>query len=445
MTTMMFDRKQLRALIIPLIIEQFLAMAVGAADTVMVASCGETAVSAVSLVDSINILLINIFSALATGGAVVASQYIGRQDVKTARTSAKQLLYTVTLLSLLVTSAALLFRRPMLSGIFGSIEPAIMENALTYFWLSAISYPFLGVYNSGAALFRSMGNSKISMQVSLIMNLVNICGNAILIYGFQLGVAGAAIASLISRALAAVIVLVLLRNPHHILCIQELFKVHFDFSIIRAILRVGVPGGLENGIFQIGKIMVASLVASFGTAATAANAVGNTLCGIVIIPGSAIGLAMITVVGQCVGAGDYKQARHYTMLLLKLTYLAMLITNVTILLLSGQLAGLFSLTPETAAIVRQLILFHNLMAIVFWPPAFALPNALRAAGDAKFTMVASLVAMWACRIGLSFLLGKTFGLGVLGVWIAMTLDWVVRAALFIWRYRGSRWEQQRVI
>lgn len=441
----MFSRKQLQMLIIPLVIEQFLAMAVGAADTVMVSSCGEAAVSAVSLVDSINILLINIFSALATGGAVVASQYLGRQDVDSARTSAKQLIYSVSILSVLVMIVSLIFRRPILSGVFGSIEKEVMDNALTYFWLSAASYPFLAIYNGGAALFRSMGNSKVSMLVSLLMNLVNICGNAILIFGFGMGVAGAATASLVSRMLAAVIMLVLLRNRRHALCVRDLLHVKFHFGMIRSILRVGVPNGVENGIFQVGKILVSSLVASFGTTAIAANAIGNTLSSVECIPGSAIGLAMITVVGQCVGAGDYKQARHYTTLLLKLAYGAMLVTNLLAIIFSGTLVGLFNLTPETAVVARQLLIIHSGMGILLWPASFTLPNALRAAGDAKFTMVVSMASMWIFRIGMSFLLGSFLGLGVVGTWIAMTIDWVVRVIFFAWRYKGNRWEQKKLI
>ncbi|MDD6032073.1 MAG: MATE family efflux transporter [Oscillospiraceae bacterium] len=441
----MFNKKQLQALIIPLVIEQFLAMAVGAADTVMVSSCGEAAVSAVSLVDSINILLINIFSALATGGAVVASQYLGRQDLENARVSARQLIYAVSFLSLVVMALSLIFRRPILSGIFGHIEAEVMDNALIYFLLSAVSYPFLALYNSGAALFRSMGNSKVSMLASLLMNLVNVAGNAIFIYGFGMGVAGAATASLIARMLAAAIMLVLLHQRQNPLCIQHLLRIRLHFGIIRSILKVGVPTGLENGLFQVGKLLVASLIAGFGTVSTAANAIANTLCSIAVIPGSAIGLAMITVVGQCVGAGDYKQTRHYAGLLMKLTYAAMAVTNLLIILFSNQLVGCFGLSAETAALGRTLTIIHSAMAIPLWPASFTLPNALRAAGDARFTMVVSMTSMWICRIGLSFLLGSAFGLGVIGIWIAMTIDWIARVTCFVWRWKGHKWEQMRVI
>lgn len=441
----MFTRKQLIQLIVPLVIEQFLAMAVGAADTVMVASCGEAAVSAVSLVDSISVLLINIFSALATGGAVIAAQYIGRQDAANARTAAKQLIYAVSFLSVLIAAAALIFRRSILSMVFGHIDAEVMDNALTYFWISAVSYPFLAVYNGGAALFRSMGNSKISMLVSLLMNGINIVGNAILIYGFNMGVAGAATATLFARILAAVLMMVLLRNPRYVLSVRDLHKVRIRFDMIRSILRVGVPNGVENSLFQVGKILVSSLIATFGTSAIAANAVANSLCSIAVIPGSALGLAMITVVGQCVGAGDYQQTRHYAGVLMKLSYLAMFITNLLTAVLAGPLVGFYSLSGATAVTAQHLVMIHSGMAIIFWSASFTLPNALRAAGDAKFTMVVSMLSMWIFRIGFSFLLGQALNMGVEGVWWAMIIDWVARVTCFVLRFKGTRWQEKRLI
>ena len=441
----MFTRKQLIQLIVPLVIEQFLAMAVGAADTVMVASCGEAAVSAVSLVDSISVLLINIFSALATGGAVIAAQYIGRQDAANARTAAKQLIYVVSFLSVLIAAAALIFRRSILSMVFGHIDAEVMDNALTYFWISAVSYPFLAVYNGGAALFRSMGNSKISMLVSLLMNGINIVGNAILIYGFNMGVAGAATATLFARILAAVLMMVLLRNPRYVLSVRDLHKIRIRFDMIRSILRVGVPNGVENSLFQVGKILVSSLIATFGTSAIAANAVANSLCSIAVIPGSALGLAMITVVGQCVGAGDYQQTRHYAGVLMKLSYLAMFITNLLTTVLAGPLVGFYNLSGATAVTAQHLVMIHSGMAIIFWPASFTLPNALRAAGDAKFTMVVSMLSMWIFRIGFSFLLGQALNMGVEGVWWAMIIDWVARVTCFVLRFKGTRWQEKRLI
>ena len=441
----LFDRKSLTALILPLVIEQFLAMAIGAADTVMVSSCGEAAVSGISLVDSINILLIQVFSALATGGAVVAAQYLGMERMEDAKKSAKQLMYVVLLTSLGIMALSLIFRKPLLRGIFGAIEPDVMENAQIYFFLSALSYPFLAVYNGGAALFRSMGNSKISMLTSFVMNGLNIVGNAVLIFGAGMGVTGAALATLISRVIGAVYMVWLLLKPENPLAITGILNVQFQPHMIRSILRIGIPNGVENGLFQVGKILVASLISSFGTYAITANAVANTLAGLECVPSSAIGLAMVTVVGQCVGAGDDAQTKRFTMLLMKISYAAMLIADTVMILLCGVLVGFYNTTAETAEVARQLVIIHSVMGIIFWPASFTLPCALRAAGDARFTMIASLLSMWVCRIGCSFLLGNTFGLGVQGVWIAMTIDWVFRAAIFIWRFVTGGWKGKKVV
>lgn len=305
----MFNRKQLARLIWPLIVEQFLAVAIGMADTVMVTSCGEAAVAGVSLVDSINVLLINIFSALATGGAILASQYIGRQDKEQANVAAKQLVLVTAGISVLVMAICLFANASLLHMVFGEAEADVMTNAETYFFWSALSYPFLALYNAGAALFRAMGNSRISMFTALLMNALNIGGNALLIYGMNMGVAGAAIASLVSRFVGAAIMLALLRLRHQMIRLDSLIRLGFHPPMIRQILGVGVPNGLENGMFQIGKILVQRLITVLGTASISANAVANTVAALPQIPGAAIGLAMITVVGQCIGAGNRTRQR----------------------------------------------------------------------------------------------------------------------------------------
>lgn len=441
----MFTRKALCLLIIPLVIEQILAVTIGMADTVMVARVGEAAVSGISLVDTINILLINIFSALATGGAVVSSQYLGRQENKKACIAAKQLLWAILILSSVIMAAALLFRNVLLDLIFGHIEADVMSHARTYFWLSAISYPFLAIYNSGAALFRTMGNSKVSMLTSLLMNIINISGNAILIFGFNMGVAGAGTASLLSRATGAVIMVILLRNGMNPIHVRDPWKPQFNFAMIKNILKIGVPNGMENGMFQIGKILVQGLIASFGTAAIAANAVANNLASIQILPGAAIGLAMITVVGQCVGAHDYKQAKMYAIKLMKITYLSMFALDLFLLAIAMSLINFYLLSPEATSTAWELIVCHTICAVLIWPSAFTLPNALRAAGDVKFTMFTSIFSMWAFRIGLSYVLGAWFQMGVLGVWIAMIIDWVFRAIFFVQRFLREKWKHRQVI
>lgn len=429
-------------LILPLIVEQLLAVAVGMADTVMVASVGEAAVSAVSLVDSINILMINIFAALATGGAVVAGQYLGRREAKKASQSGEQLIIFVTLLSLVVTALLYLGKGFILRTVFGSIEPQVEAYANQYLMIVFASIPFIAIYNSGAALFRAMGNSQITMKTSLIMNTINVIGNAVLVYGFKMGVVGVAIPTLISRAVAAIIIIQLLRNQNLDIHLSSPMNFKMDKSTIKNILQVGLPNGVENSMFQLGKIMVLSLVSSFGTAAITANAVANTVTAFQVLPGAAMGLALVTIVSQCVGAGDYEQARYYTKLLMKYSYAALFIINAIIILGVSQILRIYNLSPETAAVAKKIIIFYGINAFIVWSIAFTLPNALRAAKDVKYAMVVSIISMWTVRIGLGIVFAKYMGMGVFGVWVSMVCDWYVRAIFFIHRFRGDKWEKQ---
>lgn len=441
----MFTRRQLRVLILPLIVEQFLAVTIGMADSVMVASCGEAAVSGVSLVDSLNILLINVFSALATGGAIVSAQFIGKEESENASKSAKQLLYVVTAASTLVMAVCLIGGSGLLSLLFGKAETDVMENAQVYFFWSALSYPFIAVYNAGAALFRAMGNSRVSMMTSLLMNAINICGNAILIFGFQMGVAGAAIATLVSRMVGAVLIVSLLRFRPHTIQLPPLLKWEFRPRMIRQILTIGIPNGLENGMFQVGKILLQSLITSFGTVALTANAVASTLSTLPQIPGSAIGLALITVVGQCIGAGRYDEAKRYTLRLTGLAYGLMAGLCALEAVFAPALVSCFQLSEASSALTIQLLVYQDILCALFWPAAFVLPNGLRAANDVRFTMCISVLSMGIFRIGFSYLLAQGMQMGVFGVWVAMTIDWVARAVVFIIRLLSGRWKKRRLV
>lgn len=446
-SNLLFSRDALIRLIVPLIIEQLLLMTVGMADTVMVTTAGEATVSGVSLVDNINTLIIQIFSALSTGGAVVVAQYLGRQETHSAKTAAKQLLYAMTGISVVLMILALIFRQHILSLIFGQVEPAVMDSALVYFLLTAAAYPFMGIYNAGAALFRAMGNSKVSMINSFIINVINILVNAILIFGFGMGAAGAGIGTLVSRIAAAVIIMVMLRHPGLTVQVDDIFHFEFNGSMIRRILFIGIPTGMENGMFQAGKLMVLNLITTFGTSAVAANAIANSISGVINVPGSAMGLAIITVIGRCIGAGDIRQAVHYTKLLVGCSYLSMLIMGSALFFSADFLVTLFNLSPEAMAMASQVLKFCAIANMLFWPMAFTLPNSLRAAGDAVFTMVVSLTTMFVCRVALSYVFACSWGLGLglLGVWLAMFCDWIVRAVCFLWRYWRGSWKKIHVI
>lgn len=435
----MFSKKDLQQLIVPLIIEQFLAITIGMADTVMVASCGEAAVSGISLVDSINILLINIFSALATGGAIISSQYIGREEPHHACEAAKQLVLSVFILSMLIGGICVFGGPQILNFIYKGTEASVMDNAKIYFLLTALSYPFIALYNAGAALFRAMGNSRISMIISIFMNFINVGGNALFIFRFRMGAAGAALATLISRIIGAIFILALLHRSTNIIHVDSYLKLEFKPKMIKNILAIGIPNGLENGMFQLGKIIVQGMLVSYGTAAVAANAVATSIAGFPIIPGTAIGLAMITVVGQCVGAQKYEEAKKYMFKLTALSYGFMLILNILIAVFRVPIVGLFNLSLETASSAEQMMLWHSVFCAILWPAAFTMPNGLRAANDVKFTMTVSIISMWVCRICMSYVFGTVLGMGVLGTWFAMFLDWVVRIIFFAVRLRSDKW------
>ncbi|MCQ2432205.1 MAG: MATE family efflux transporter [Clostridia bacterium] len=442
---MLFSKQSLRRLIFPLVIEQILAIGVGMVDTMMISQAGEAAISGVSLIDMVNNLLINIFAALSTGGAVIVSQYIGRKDRDSACRAAGQLVNIAALLSTAVATVCLITRVPLLKLLFGSLEDDVMASALIYLAISALSYPFISVYSSCAALFRSMGNSKISMYVSVAMNILNAAGNAILIFGFDMGVAGAAIASLISRAFAAVFMFILLRSEKNEVFLRAKNIFRFEFSLIKKIVFIAIPNGVENGIFQLGRVLVVSIIAGFGTIQIAANAIANNLDSMGCIVGQAMSLAMITVIGQCLGAGEPDQAEYYAKHLLKITYIATAVVNILIFINMPWILKVYDLSPEVGRLASILVYIHDGFAILLWPSAFTLPNCLRAGGDVKYTMVVSISSMFVFRIVFSVILGIWGGLGAIGVWIAMILDWICRVTCFIIRFKRGKWKTIKVI
>lgn len=434
-----FSGKQLRLLILPLIMEQVLGIAVGLADSIMVSSAGEAAVSGVSLVDSINILLINLFCSLSTGGAVVAAHHLGENQKGRAVKTADQLLLCVTGISFVVALVSIIGNRMILGGVFGNVEKDVMHNAVVYFYITAISFPFLGIYSASSALSRAMGNSKITMYISVLTNIANIIGNAVFILVFHAGVYGVAFSTLISRILGAIIMYVILLDKKKPLHLSGTLRIGFEPDIIRNIMKVGIPTGMDNCIFQIGKILVQSLIAGLGTTAITANAIAGVMAGVAVIPASSIGVAMITVVGQAAGAGAIGEAGRYVKKLMLYAYAGMVGLNVLIILLAGNIVGMYPITPEAAEMAKDVVVFHSVCAMLLWPSGFALPNAMRAVFDANYTMVVSIVSMWAFRIGLSYLFVLYFDMGLPGVWAAMGADWLFRSVCFVRRIKSGRW------
>lgn len=437
---MLFSKDSLKKLIIPLLFGQALVICVGMADTTMVSSVGEAAISGVSLVDMVNNLIISILAALATGGSVVTSQYIGANRRDKACESARQLIVSAGVISVIITAVFILLKTPLLRLFFGGIEQDVMDSAVTYLVISALSFPFLAVYQCCAALFRAMGNSKVTFQVSLLMNGINIVGNALCIFVLRMGVAGVAVPSLVSRAVAAVVLYGLLKNPSHTIYLNR-EKFHFEPAVVKRILYIGIPSGIENGIFQLGRVLVVSIISGFGTVQIAANGVANNLDSVGCIVGQAVSLAMISVIGRCVGAGDENQIRYYTKKLLGTTYLYATAVNVAILTALPWILRIYNLGEETTHLAWQLVMIHNGAAIFLWPLAFVLPNMLRACNDVRYTMVVSIFSMIVFRIGFSVVFGIRMQMGAIGVWLAMLLDWVFRSGLFVGRYVKGTWKK----
>lgn len=441
MNNHLFSRNDLVRLIIPLIVDQFLQVAVGLSDSIMVARVGEAAVSGVSLVDTVMLLIINIFTALATGGAVIAGQYLGRKDPKTGCEATAQLFNFTFLFSIFIMILGYLGQNVILYHVFGKIEPEVMKDSRTYLLIVLSSIPMIAMYNAGAAIFRAMGNSNIAMKTSLLMNSINVFGNALLIFGFHRGVEGVAIPTVVSRGVACVVILILLNNQKHELHILHPYPFKIKWNVLKKILYIGIPNGLENSMFQLGKIAVLSLVSGLGTASLAANAVGNNIANFAILPGMSFGFALLTVCAQCVGAGDFEQVKYYTKHMMRVEYLCLIASNLIVILALPFILSVYNLSDEAAQYANDIILYHAACVVTIWPLSFTLPNTLRAAADVKVTMVLSIISMWVFRFGFSYLLTMVFHMGIFGVWVAMTIDWLVRGIFFVCRYRSGRWQK----
>ena len=437
----LYSNSDLRRLILPLIMEQLLAILVGMLDTVMISGVGEAAVSGVSLVVNINILVINIFAAMATGGAVVAGHALGQKNQEQAGRSAWQMMLFLLYSSVAMTVLLLGAHRVILRVIFGQVEEAVMASAVTYLIITGLSICPLALYNGCAALFRAMGNSRTTMYISLLMNLINLVGNAILIFIFQMGVAGAAIATLIARTVAALLIFRFMFDEKREIHFQNRLTLRMDIPQVKKILYIGIPNGLENSLFQLGKILLLSLVSTFGTSAIAANAVCGTITNFNILPGMAINMALLSVASYCIGAGDFGQTRYYTRKLMRLTWLCTSVVSLVMIVGAPLFLKIYHLTPETTTLALQVIRYHAVMCMVAWIPSFTLPNTLRAAGDVMWTMAIAIISMWVFRIGTAYFFSNVFHLGLIGIWIAMTIDWMFRGICYEIRYHGGKWEK----
>ena len=440
----MFSNKQLKDMILPLLMEQFLLMLVGLADTMVVSYAGEAAVSGVSLVNSFNTIFINLFTALASGGAVVVSQYIGRRDMKMASESSSQLLMVATVFAVVISIPVLIWKVPLLKGLFGKVEPDVMEACKTYLRISVYSFPALGIYNAGTALYRSIGKTSVTMKISIVSNLINVAGNLIGVFVFRAGVAGVAYPSLIARTFSAVVITLLCFREKEVRYVGR-WIFQWNRELLKKMLSIAISNGVESGIFQFVKVALSSVVALFGTYQIAANGISQSIWSVAALISVTMGPVFITVIGQCMGAGDIRQAEYYFRKLTKVTVCISVAWNTLIFLITPLLIKIFAVSRQTGQMILYLVLIHNIANAVVFPFADPLGKGLRAAGDAMFTMGISLFTTIGVRLILSILLGIVLDLGVIGIALAMCLDWTVRGVIFWIRFRQGKWKTYRVI
>ena len=442
---LLFPRRALWMLLIPLIIEQMLNSLMGMVDTLMVSRVGAEAISAVSLVDSINNLVLQVFAAMAAGAAIICSQYLGRKDEKGCNDAAKQIVLTVVVISSVIMIIGVGFRKPLLHLIFGSVEEAVMTNAQMYFLITALSYPFIALFQAGAAFYRACGNSKFTMKTALIANVANIVGNTLFIFVLQMGAAGAAVSTLISRALCAFVVFYALRKPGYAIQLKNYFSIRPDLNLIVKILAIGVPSGIENGMLQFGKLAIQSTVSSLGTAAIAAQAMTIIFENVNGMAAVGIGIGLMTVVGQSIGAGRQEEAKYYIVKLAGYAEIAMIISCILVYIAARPVTVLAGMSEESTALCMQMILAITIVKPLLWVPSFTPPNGLRAAGDVRFSMITATLTMWLCRVALSIFLMRVVKTGPIGVWYGMFADWGVRGVIFTIRFVRGKWLRFKVI
>ena len=443
----MFSNRLICSLLIPVVLEQLLNSIMGTADTMMVSNVGSAAISAVSLVDSINVLVIQAFSALAAGGAIICAQYIGQRSKEKANESARQVLFIITAISVAVSLICLVFQKPLLRLIFGSVEPAVMRASETYFFYTALSFPFIAAYDSAASIFRAQDNTKGPMIISMISNVMNIAGNAVMIWVFHMGVAGAALSTLISRIFCAVVVIIQLRKEKEgqEIVVRDYFEIRPDWSMIRRILGLGIPSGIENSMFQLGKLAIQSTVSTLGTTAIAAQAMTNILENLNGIAAIGVGVGLMTIVGQCLGAGRQDEAVYYIKKLCVIAEVIIIISCLGVFALTKPITILGGMEKESADMCFHMVMWITIVKPLVWIMAFIPGYGLRAAGDVKFSMIVSCCTMWACRFCLCVFLIRVMGFGPMGVWIGMFADWTLRGIIFTWRFHSRKWLQHKVI
>ncbi len=437
--THMFSNRKLLLLLIPIIAEQFLNSLMGMADSMMVSNVGAAALSGVSLVDSINNLVVQAFNAMATGGVIICSTYVGQKDIKRANQAASQVVLVSAFISFLLMVICLVFRNQLLRMIFGQIDQDVMQAASIYFLLTILSYPGISLAAAGSAIFRAQSNTKLPMNVAIVSNILNVAGNALLIWGFGLGVYGAAIATLSSRLFSAIVLLVLLRRDNQLISIREYHRIRPEADKIKNILAMGIPNGIENSMFQFGKLAIQSSVSTLGTMAIAAQSMANIFENVNGVAGIGVGIGLMTITGQCLGAGRKDEAIYYTKKMILWGYIAILSSCLFTYAIARPVTMLAGMQEESARLCIYMLGWITIVKPILWPVSFVTPYAMRAAGDVKFSMIVATLTMWLCRVTLATYLIRFMGIGAMGVWIGMFCDWGIRGIIFTIRFKSGKW------
>ena len=441
----LFDNRKLAALLIPLAVDQLLNSFMGTVDTLVVSNLGSAAISAVSLVDSINILIVQAFFALATGGTVVCSHYLGCRREEHAKEAARQLVFITFMMSLVIGALCIIFNGQILALIFGEVEDAVMENARKYFFFSAISYPFIALYDDGSSILRAQENSRLPMMISVASNLVNLVLNLLFVWGLGFGVAGSACATLLARIFAMAVVMYKLRNPRLTVSLTQYHSIRPDWGEIRRILRIGIPSGVENSMFQFGKLAIQSTVSLMGTAAIASQGMTKIIENLNGILAIGVGIGLMTVVGETLGAGRKEEAVYYVKKLCVISEVVIIVSCLVMFALVHPITYFGGMEPESARMCIHMVTWITIVKPVVWVMSFIPAYGFRAAGDVKFTMTVSVISMWFCRVTLAIVLARVFGMGPMAVWIGMFTDWTVRGVIYTVRFRSRRWLGHQVI
>ncbi|MNW35359.1 MATE family multidrug exporter [compost metagenome] len=439
------DYKQIIAIIIPILVDQAFIILMSLLNTAMVSSSGVAAVSAVSMVDSLNIFLINVFVAVATGGTVIVAQYKGSGNLEMVSRAASQAISAVAILSILLSSFVIVFHTPTLNLLFGNADADVLQNAKIYLIGSCISYPFIAIFQAVSGVLRGVAETRACLRLSLIMNLTFLGLNVLLITIFNMGVRGLIISMILARVLGMVTSLIYLLKYNQTLRFKIKNALSIDFSMLKKIMFIGLPFAAEQMFFNGGKLLTQTFIVQLGTFAITVNAISGSIALVYQIGSQALSIAVVTVVGQCIGRRDIQDARKFIKSFLGLSTVFFIIGIVVLLPLFPLLMKLFSPPEEIISTIFALTLLNAIAQPFLWSCSFILPSALRAAGDSSFTSISSLLTMWLFRVILGYFLGITLNFGIMGVWVAMVAEWGIRGMIFAWRFRGDKWYAHKLI